>query len=121
MKKLALLAIVLFVSPVFAERQINLTEIQDMRIEVTFNREEIDPNDPEGVVFYPMALRFWGFPTGDGIKLRVTDFLLVGAPQDTPFAPKELYQVVKAKMGQKIADKIKNIYMVGINEDPSLP
>ena len=120
MKKilLTLLIILMFTNQTLAERQIILTEIRDLYGRIFFNHEEKDSQTGEPI-YYPIVISFTAKAVGEEMTINVGDTIQIGQPQNLPATGKELYQLIKQKFGQVVADKIKNIYLEGISEDIS--
>ena len=116
MKKLICILVLCFsfvCTSAFAEKSFMLTEIEGLMGRIFFNQQV------EEDVYYPITIQFIGKATGEGINLPIQEIITIGTPSDTPATPKELYQLIKTKFGQAIANKIKDIYMNGIAEDIS--
>jgi len=94
-------------------KEISLTEIRDLVMQVCFNYKK------ESGKYVPCMIFFSGKATGENVLVVVDETLSIGEERDKSYSPKEIYSFVKQKLGQEIADKIKNIYLTGINEDIS--
>ena len=97
-----------------ADKTLTVSEMRDVRGQILFNIR-----DDSAGVYYPIVIEFGGFAEGDDISLRVNEVIAIGTPQATEFTPHEIYDVIKTKFGQTIADKLKSLYIKGINEDIS--
>lgn len=120
MKKILCMMIAMAVIAVncYAAKQITLTEIKDFRFEGTINVPIQNPQTGK-IEYYPAGIVFYGFPSGEGVKLRAREDLAIGTARSTPYTMKEIYDLLVQKFGQVFADKVKNIWMNGIGEDIS--
>lgn len=118
MKKfICFLIVVMFALPCFAEKAFTLTEVKDLFARIHFNQQV--PLEDGTVKYYIAVVAFQAKVAGEGIQMPIQAIIPLGQLRDTPATPKEIYTAIKNKMGQDIADKIKEIYIDGINEDIS--
>lgn len=69
--------------------------------------------------YYPAQLSLEGEAFSNGISYKLNDGIFLGPAREIKYTPQELYSFIRIKMGQEIADKIKDLYLAGINEDIS--
>lgn len=120
MKKFIFLLIFLSLAfPCFAEKQFTLTSIDELFGRIHFNQSV--PQEDGTIKYYIAVIAFQAKVKGEGIEMPSQVVIPLGALRSTKATPKEIYTAVKAKMGQDVADKIKEIYLNGINEDISQP
>jgi len=99
-------------------KRIILTEISNLVIQIQLNVRGMKPDaKSEEIVYFPAVVSIKGKAIGSDVALDIEDSLTLGEPKKTPFTPKEIYAMVKSKFGNEIAEKIKGIYLKGINEE----
>lgn len=118
MKHLILIIVMLLVATsAYAGKQFELTSIDELFGRIFFNENVGTQDEPE---YYPITIQFVGRATGAGISLPVGEMIRIGGKQSDGHTPKELYTLLVNAFGQNAANKVKNIYINGINEDISL-
>ncbi|HDY66384.1 MAG TPA: hypothetical protein ENH85_01185 [Candidatus Scalindua sp.] len=119
MKKLflSILLIGILIAPSFAAKQFTLDSIENINGYIQFNPTQSVNKE---IKYYPMVIRFQAQAVGNDIRYDVGNFLVLGQPKDTPYTPKELYKFLKNKINPKVANQFKDIYLQGINADPSV-
>ncbi|MCP4988364.1 MAG: hypothetical protein GY928_20630 [Colwellia sp.] len=70
--------------------------------------------------FHIAKINLEGESVGNGIKHTVSVGTFLGAGQADKYTPKELHTAVKNLNGNIIANKLKDLYTAGIDEDITL-
>ena len=109
--------ICLSINNAFAAKQFTLDTIENINGYIQFNPTQ---NVNKQLKYYPMVIRFQAQAVGNDIRYDIGNFLVLGQPKDTRYTPQEIYQFLKNKVNPKVANKFKDIYLQGINADPSV-
>lgn len=77
-------------------------------------------NYNDGSDYYVAAIRFQITAKGLNARRDLTTTIPFGSPSATKFTIQQIYTAVSNKMGQDVANEIKDLYLEGINEDISV-
>lgn len=121
MKKIFLIVVMVlcFISTAYAGRQIELTQLQGVRMIAVFGEDASVYIDAQNIRYYPLVLSFGAQATDGLINLNINKNLVIGQSRETPYTPQETYTFLKDNLGQNIADQLKALYLDGISEDIS--
>jgi len=102
-------------------KQITFDTIARLGGRILFNFEVASQDENGPPEYYPVALQFYCVAKGSGAADRkMSTVIPLGVTRVTPYTPKEIYTRVSAKMGQDVADTIKDLYIEGIADDISI-
>jgi len=109
---IALLMIIL-ASPLYADKQVTLTDVDNLRIIIEFNVW-----DSSAAAYQPAVVIVRGNATDGEVQRGVTKILRIGQLGNR-LSPSQIYTAVKNNLGQAVANKVKELYLDGIGEDIS--
>jgi len=103
-------------------KDITFRSIEHLAGRIIFNYEvkTIIPEEGDLVEYYPVAIQFYCNAIGNGTaNRRLESTITLGSKRELEYTPNEIYIRIKNKMGQDIADEIKDLYIEALNEDIS--